>query len=51
MHGVSYPFVTKGFQAFGFQQGVVTPVKEQQYPDPEFPTVSFPNPEEKGERF
>lgn len=49
MHGVSHPFVTKGFETFGFPSNVFIPVKEQQEPDPEFPTVIFPNPEEKGE--
>lgn len=48
MHGVSHPFVTEGFKVFGFPKNIFTPVKEQQYPDPEFPTVTFPNPEEKG---
>ncbi|KAH9934848.1 phosphoglucomutase first 3 domain-containing protein [Fomitopsis serialis] len=37
MHGVSHPFVTRAFEV------------EQQHPDPDFPTVKFPNPEEKGE--
>jgi phosphomannomutase len=46
MHGVSHPFVTKAFEVYGFASFI--PVKEQQAPDPEFPTVSFPNPEEKG---
>lgn len=46
MHGVSDRFVSTGFSAFGFPAYV--PVAEQQHPDPEFPTVRFPNPEEKG---
>jgi phosphomannomutase len=46
MHGVSDPFVREAFQIFGFPPFI--PVKEQQNSDPEFPTVSFPNPEEKG---
>jgi phosphomannomutase len=46
MHGVGHPFVVEAFKAFNFAPFV--PVKEQQVPDPEFPTVSFPNPEEKG---
>jgi len=46
LHGVSdailqYAFATVGLPAY-------IPVPQQQYPDPEFPTVSFPNPEEKG---
>ncbi|KAF8876038.1 hypothetical protein CPB84DRAFT_1796184 [Gymnopilus junonius] len=46
MHGVSDAFVAKAFAAFRFPPYI--PVKEQQHPDPEFPTVTFPNPEEQG---
>ncbi|CAL1703944.1 unnamed protein product [Somion occarium] len=46
MHGVSHVFVCKAFHDFGFQSFL--PVLEQMQPDPEFPTVKFPNPEEKG---
>ncbi|KAF9452814.1 phosphoglucomutase 1 [Macrolepiota fuliginosa MF-IS2] len=46
MHGVSDPYVKRAFETFGFAPYI--PVKEQQQPDPEFPTVRFPNPEEKG---
>lgn len=46
MHGVGDPFTSKAFEIIGFSP--YTPVKEQQDPDPEFPTVKFPNPEEKG---
>lgn len=46
MHGVSDAFAKQGFSVFGFAPYV--PVKEQQLPDAEFPTVQFPNPEEKG---
>jgi len=46
MHGVSDAFVKEAFDIFGFPPYI--PVMEQQHPDPEFPTVSFPNPEEKG---
>ncbi|KAF8226229.1 hypothetical protein L208DRAFT_1442614 [Tricholoma matsutake] len=46
MHGVSDFFVNRAFSVFGFAP--YTPVKEQQFPDAEFPTVRFPNPEEKG---
>lgn len=46
MHGVSHPFVTRAFELCGLKP--VIPVPEQQEPDPEFPTVKFPNPEEKG---
>jgi phosphoglucomutase len=48
MHGVGYPFARQAFDAFGFHSGALFPVPEQQSPDPEFPTVPFPNPEEKG---
>jgi hypothetical protein len=37
MHGVSDPFVVNAFKAYGFAPFI--PVKEQQSPDPEFPTV------------
>lgn len=47
MHGVGDPFSKQGFEIFGFDPYI--PVKEQQEADPEFPTVKFPNPEEKGE--
>lgn len=46
MHGVGHPFAEKAFELYGFAP--FTPVVEQQFPDPEFPTVKFPNPEEKG---
>jgi phosphomannomutase len=46
MHGVSHVFVKRGFENFGFKPFI--PVKEQQDPDPEFPSVKFPNPEEAG---
>jgi len=46
MHGVSDPFVRRAFQTFGLPS--YRPVQAQQNPDPEFPTVKFPNPEEKG---
>ena len=46
MHGVSDSFAMQAFAIFGFRPYV--PVTEQQLPDPEFPTVRFPNPEEKG---
>ncbi|KAF6764966.1 phosphoglucomutase 1 [Ephemerocybe angulata] len=45
MHGVSDPFVQRAFQTFGVAPYI--PVEEQRLPDPEFPTVKFPNPEEK----
>jgi hypothetical protein len=48
MHGVGFPFARQAFEAFGFPDSALFPVPEQQFPDPEFPTVLFPNPEEKG---
>ncbi|KAK3731220.1 hypothetical protein QZH41_011197, partial [Actinostola sp. cb2023] len=44
MHGVGQIFAEKAFEAFHFQPFVS--VKEQMIPDPEFPTVKYPNPEE-----
>jgi phosphoglucomutase len=49
MHGVSSPFVRRGMRVFGFPDQAVIEVAEQRDPDPEFSTVAFPNPEEKGE--
>lgn len=46
MHGVSHKFMVSAFELYGFAP--FTPVSEQEKPDPEFPTVKFPNPEEKG---
>lgn len=44
MHGVGYPFVERGFEVANLRRLVAVP--EQQFPDPEFPTVKYPNPEE-----
>lgn len=46
MHGVGGRALTQSLQAAGFAQ--IFPVPSQHYPDPLFPTVSFPNPEEPG---
>ncbi|WP_035781000.1 phospho-sugar mutase, partial [Arthrobacter sp. H14] len=46
LHGVGGPTATKVLSAAGFND--VTPVAEQAEPHPDFPTVSFPNPEEAG---
>ncbi|KAJ2025751.1 hypothetical protein GGI06_000450 [Coemansia sp. S85] len=46
MHGVGAPFATRMLAAFGLPPFV--PVPEQMNPDPDFPSVAFPNPEEKG---
>ncbi|KAF4685951.1 Phosphoglucomutase-2 [Perkinsus olseni] len=48
MHGVGLPFTTGLISKFGFPQGTVDVLQSQALPDPEFPTVKFPNPEEKG---
>jgi phosphomannomutase len=46
MHGVGTEVVTRVFQAAGFTPLLEVP--QQAAPDPDFPTVSFPNPEEPG---
>ncbi|MBF8185396.1 phospho-sugar mutase [Nonomuraea sp. K274] len=46
LHGVGADTLTRAFQAAGFEPPVA--VAEQRDPDPDFPTVSFPNPEEPG---
>ncbi len=46
MHGVGGETLLELLTRAGYAG--VTPVAEQQEPDPDFPTVSFPNPEEPG---
>ncbi|MCA2978779.1 MAG: phospho-sugar mutase [Myxococcaceae bacterium] len=46
MHGVGGALVLQALREAGFVS--VAPVAEQQAPDGAFPTVRFPNPEEKG---
>ncbi|MDO5495551.1 MAG: phospho-sugar mutase [bacterium] len=46
MHGVGGATMLEAFTRAGFDD--VHSVPEQASPDPDFPTVSFPNPEEKG---
>lgn len=44
VHGVGHAFVQSAFQAFDLRPPFAVP--EQKEPDPEFPTVKYPNPEE-----
>lgn len=47
MHGVGLSAMQQCVQTLGIASQM-TVVKEQAEPDPDFPTVKFPNPEEKG---
>ncbi|DBA82022.1 TPA: hypothetical protein ACH3X1_007720 [Trebouxia sp. C0004] len=44
LHGVGLPWVQKAFTSFNLPPPI--PVVEQALPDPDFPTLTFPNPEE-----
>ncbi len=46
MHGVGWKTLQSVFSAAGFVEPIAA--LEQRDPDPAFPTVAFPNPEEKG---
>tara|TARA_Y100000768_G_scaffold197301_1_gene148257 strand:+ start:6864 stop:8555 length:1692 start_codon:yes stop_codon:yes gene_type:complete len=46
LHGVAMGLIQKSFMKA--RAGELIPVKTQMAPDPDFPTVSFPNPEEHG---
>lgn len=46
LHGVGWEVVRQTFRLAGFAEPAV--VSEQRLPDPDFPTVEFPNPEEPG---
>lgn len=48
MHGVGLPFVQSILSAYNFPSSSLHMVPEQSNPDPNFSTVKFPNPEEKG---
>lgn len=47
LHGVGGPWAARAFEAFGLPAAVR--VESQAEPDAEFPTVTFPNPEEGAE--
>lgn len=47
MHGVGLPAMERCVEDLGIASQMVV-VKQQAQPDPDFPTVKFPNPEEKG---
>eukprot|EP00551_Chaetoceros_affinis_P007136 CAMPEP_0203666464 /NCGR_PEP_ID=MMETSP0090-20130426/3487_1 /ASSEMBLY_ACC=CAM_ASM_001088 /TAXON_ID=426623 /ORGANISM="Chaetoceros affinis, Strain CCMP159" /LENGTH=632 /DNA_ID=CAMNT_0050530341 /DNA_START=169 /DNA_END=2067 /DNA_ORIENTATION=+ len=46
MHGVGHPWAVRLFESFGLDPFLTVP--EQKDADPDFPSVLFPNPEEKG---
>ena len=46
MHGVGYAVCERLLRQAGV--GAIFPVEAQRQPDPDFPTVNFPNPEEAG---
>lgn len=49
LHGVGYRFIKEMLiTSLGFPESNFYVVESQRDPDPEFPTVPFPNPEEKG---
>lgn len=45
-HGVGLKFTPRCLEEFGFKKDNIILVKEQAEPNPDFPTVPFPNPEE-----
>ncbi|EAN97088.1 phosphomannomutase-like protein, putative [Trypanosoma cruzi] len=46
LHGVGCPFTMKSLETVGVPRHCISVVRAQAEPDPEFPTVKFPNPEE-----
>ncbi|RUR01359.1 phospho-sugar mutase [Labedella endophytica] len=46
MHGVGWETTARVLEEAGFDRPIV--VEQQLHPDPDFPTVAFPNPEEPG---
>lgn len=46
MHGVGHDYLSRALGIAGFKEAF--PVEAQRRPDPEFPSVKFPNPEEAG---
>src|SRR5690606_14080433 len=46
LHGVGAATLARAFEPAGFEPPL--PVEEQRDPDPDFPTIAFPNPEEPG---
>ena len=48
MHGVGLPFMEQAGNSLQLESGSMQIVQAQANPDPEFLTVPFPNPEEKG---
>lgn len=48
MHGIGLEIFSKIFKQFDAPQEDVDVVPQQETPDPKFPSVPFPNPEEKG---
>lgn len=45
-HGIGYHYTKRMFAEFGFPASSFISVAEQQDPNPDFPTIPFPNPEE-----
>ncbi|PIC39448.1 hypothetical protein B9Z55_011130 [Caenorhabditis nigoni] len=45
-HGIGYHYTKRMFAEFGFPASSFISVAEQQEPNPDFPTIPFPNPEE-----